>query len=113
MKLATGILVSTLDGTVTCLRESTGQVMWSLNLGRPIFANPLFDSLTEAVYIGCADSKLYAGKSGIAWIFIIPTAILAESSYFSLVIKILACFERIIFWIPQLYLLHRIQIHQC
>ena len=60
--IPTGILIASLDGTVSCVNISTGSSYWKLNLGGPIFANPIYDHDTKSIFIGCADCNLYAGK---------------------------------------------------
>ena len=57
------------------------------------------------------NSRNYVKQKHLS-LFVMPTAILAEASYFSHVLKILACFKIIILMFSHLNMLHRTQIHQ-
>jgi len=60
VEIAEGILVATLSGELVCVTESTGDLVWRMRLGRPVFANPLWDEPNQLLYVPCVDHNLYA-----------------------------------------------------
>ena len=63
-----GLLTASLDGTVACLEADSGDITWRLELGRPVFANPLYDEVLNCVYVCCVDCNVYAGKFYVVFV---------------------------------------------
>ena len=60
--MSNGFVLATLDGEIALISFS-GDTLWSLNLGHPVFSTPLWDG--NQLYVASVDKFIYAGSFSI------------------------------------------------
>ena len=57
--MSNGFVLATLDGVIALISFS-GDTLWRLNLGHPVFSTPLWDG--NQLYVASVDKFIYAGR---------------------------------------------------
>ncbi|KAK7097520.1 hypothetical protein V1264_004483 [Littorina saxatilis] len=67
---SSAVFAATLGGRITAMSVTTGKVLWSVSVGKPVFSSPTVHA--DCLCVGCVDSTLYClscAKGDQMWTF--------------------------------------------